>query len=44
MDLKESTYVGFRERYFMKICVYNLLQNFSTLKLSWYTVVYSDVH
>ena len=31
-------YVGFHESFFTKVCVYNLPRNFSTSKLSWYTV------
>ena len=31
-------YEGFRESLFTEVCMHNLLQNFSALKLSWYTV------
>ena len=31
-------YEGFRESFFVKVCMCNFLQNFSALKLAWYTV------
>ena len=40
MDLRESMYVGFHESFSAKVCVYDLLWNFSALKLSWYTVTH----
>ena len=33
-----TVFAGFRESLFTKVCVYNLLQNFSASKLSWYMV------
>ena len=34
----KGKYGRFRKRFFVKVCLYNLLQNFSASKLSWYTV------
>ena len=35
----KGKYVSFCESFSVKVCVYNLLRNFSALTLLWYTVV-----